>query len=109
MPFQFHLRHYSNYENVVKGLESIKKEKEFDNQLSALKKENENSLFKISNHLYLVSNSGWIKIESEKDPISLNNKKVIPANQLISTIKRSDIKGMTPVDSKIARLLIYTK
>lgn len=98
-----------SYESVVKGLESIKTKKEFDDQLSELKKGNENSLFKISNHLYIVSNTGWIKIESDKDPISLNNKKVILANQLNSSIKRADIKEMTPVDSKNARFLIYTK
>jgi|GEM_PF-1223087 len=98
-----------NYEEALKGFGSVRAEKKFEDQLSDLKKGNENSLFKISNHFYLVSNTGWIKIGSDTDPVSLNNKKVVLANQLNSHIKRADIKGMTPVDSKDAKFLIKTK
>jgi len=98
-----------NYERVIKGLESIKIQKDFADQISELKKGNENSFFKISENLYIVSNTGWIKIKSDTDHVSINNKKVVLANQLNSLIKRSDINGMTPVDSKDAMFLIHTK
>ncbi len=98
-----------SFESVMKGFEDIKSEKKFDDQLSALKKGNENSFFKISNQSYIVSNSGWIKIKSDTENISVDNIKVILANELNSSIKRSDIKGMTPVESNEATVLINTK
>ncbi|MEO7119477.1 MAG: hypothetical protein ABIY62_00185 [Ginsengibacter sp.] len=98
-----------SFESVMKSFEDIKSEKKFDDQLSALKKGNENSFFKNSNQSYIVSNSGWIKIKSDTENISVDNIKVIPANELNSSIKRSDIKGMTPVESNEATVLINTK
>lgn len=98
-----------NYQMVIKGFESIKSKKAFEDELTDLKRGNENVLFKLSNGLYIASNTGWIKIGSDTDHISLNNKKVVEAKELNSLIKRSDIKGMTPVELKNAKFLIYTK
>jgi hypothetical protein len=56
-----------------------------------------------------VDSNGWIALNSDKDLVSIDNKQVVSADKLNSIVKRKNIKGMTPVDSKDAKFLIRTK
>lgn len=97
------------YENVLHHFDKVKLEKEFNDKLATSKAGNENVLIKIDDQFYIVDRTGWIKINSEKDPISIDGERVLTADKLNSTIKRKDVKGMTPLDSKEAKFAIYTK
>jgi hypothetical protein len=98
-----------SYENVLHHFEKVKLEKQFNDKLAGSKAGNENVLIKIDDQLYIVDSTGWIKIDSEKDLISIDGERVLTADKLNSTIKRKDVKGMTPLDSKEAKFAIYTK
>ena len=98
-----------SYNNVLSNFEKVKKEKDFNDKLDKAKAGNDNVLISIDDQLYIVDNTGWIRINSAKDFISINNAQVLTADQLNSSIRRKDIKGMTPVDFKEAKFAIYTK
>lgn len=97
------------YGNVLKNFDSVKTGKTFDDKLSEAKAGNQDVLIKIDNKLYIIDKTGWIAISSAKDSILINKKQLIIADQLNSTIKRKDIKSMTPLNAKNTRFAIYTK
>lgn len=103
------IRNDLGYDNVLRHFDKVKVEKEFNDKLADSKAGNENVLIKINDQFYIVDNTGWIKISSEKDLISIDGERTLTADKLNSIIKREDIKGMTPVDSKDAKFAIYTK
>jgi hypothetical protein len=98
-----------NYDNVLSGFEKVKTEKEFEKTLAEAEKGNEDVLFKIHNEYYIADNTGWIKLNSNKDVIRINKKKEIIASEINSVVKRKDIKSMTPVNSGHAKFEIYTR
>lgn len=97
------------YNNVLKNFDSVKAGKTFDNKLTEAKAGNQDVLIKVDDKLYIVDKTGWIAISSNKDSILINNKQLVIADQLNSTIKRKDVKSMTPLNAKNTRFAIYTK
>jgi len=97
------------YEDVLKGFTKVNAEKEFNDKLSAAKSGNENTLVKIDDQYYIVDTGGWIKLNSDKDSIYLNNKDLVIADKLNITIKRNKIKGMSPLNTKPVKFVIYTR
>ena len=95
-------------QDVQDYIKSVKNRIEFDKKIKNAKKGNEKIFFKINNSYYLVNNSGWIKLESNNDLVSINDYQNIPASQLNQFLKRKDITGMTPVSDKTASYAIYT-
>ncbi len=98
-----------SYNNVFAGFTKVQEQKNFDRELAKAKEGNENVLIQYNDNFYIVNDFGWIQINSDQDLISINDKKNIVASQLNATVKRKDIKGMTPVESKDAKFAIYTK
>lgn len=98
-----------DYSNVLKNFDSVKAGKTFDNKLKEAKAGNQDVLIKVDDKLYIVDKTGWVAISSAKDSILINNKQLVIADQLNSTIKRKDIKSMTPLNAKNTRFAIYTK
>jgi hypothetical protein len=98
-----------SYENVLKGFDKVKSQKSFNDKLANAKAGNENVLIQIDGEFYIVDSTGWIKLNSDKDLVSIDDTKVISADKLNSTIKRKDVTWMTPVDSKEAKFAIHTK
>lgn len=97
------------YDNVSANVHKVKEQKEFNDKLANAKAGNQNTLIRVNNKFYIVDNSGWIQLNSDKDLISIDGLQVLAADHLNATIKRKDIKGMTPVDDKEAKFAIYTK
>jgi len=97
------------YDNVLKGFDKVRKDRDFENKLEAAKAGNENVLVQVEGKYYIVDSNGWIELHSDKDMVSIDNKQIVSADKLNSTLKRKNIKGMTPVDSKDAKFLIHTK
>lgn len=97
------------YNSVLNYFSKVKEEKEFNDQLTQAKAGNEKVLVQISGKFYIIDSNGWIQINSDKDAILINDKQVLIADQLNATIKRKDVKWMTPIDSKQARFAIHTR
>ncbi len=98
-----------SYKAINENFRDIKERVNFKNKVTIAKEGNEDVFFKIDNNFYIINNTGWIKIYSKDDLISINGKKDIPATEINSLIKRKDVKGMTPTDSKKVPFAIYMK
>jgi len=86
-----------------------KYDKLVNSELSAAKAGNQDVLVKVDNKFYMVDETGWIVISSDKDSILINKKQLVIADQLNGTIKRKDIKWMTPLNAKNTKFAVYTK
>ena len=86
-----------SYASVLSGFDKVKAEKVFNDKLANAKAGNQHVLIQIDNQLYIVDNSGWIKINSEKNTILLNGSTLLSADKLNATIKRKSIRSMTPL------------
>ena len=66
----------NNYDSVKSGLEVVLEKLNFEKKIEKLKKGNHHIFFNLDGKFYVVSNTGWIEINSENDLISLNGKKM---------------------------------
>lgn len=98
-----------DYNNVLKNFDKVKTGRTFDDKLSKAKAGNQDVLIKIDDKYYIVNKTGWIALSSDKDSILVNKKQLVIANQINGTIKRKDVKWMTPLDAKNTKFAIYTK
>lgn len=90
------------YDEMKKGFSSVKGELDFEKKIENVKKNNSLLVHKIDNDYYLISDSGWIKMNSENDKIIVNGDKIFSANEINAQIKRSRVRGMSPILSKNA-------
>ncbi len=90
------------YDEMKKGFSSVKDELDFEKKIENVKKNNSLLVHKIDNDYYLISDSGWIKMNSENDKIIVNGDKIFSANEINAQIKRSRVRGMSPILSKKA-------
>ena len=97
-----------SYANVADNFSNAKAERMFDNKIAEAKAGNQNVLIQVDGAYYIADESGWIKLNSVKDSVSIDNKRVVAADELNAIVKRSDVKGMTPVNSQKAKFAIYT-
>lgn len=98
----------TSFPNVKKNFESVKEEVMLENKIANAKKGNEHVFFEIDHTFFLVNESGWIKLATREDKISIDGTKVVPASQLNTIVKRKKVKGMTPVVSEEAVVRIRT-
>ena len=87
-----------SYESIQEKLFLIEKQHKFNQKLEDAKNGNQNIYFEIDYTSYLVSNSGWIKINSKNDLISIDDNRNILAFQLNGILERKQITGMTPLE-----------
>jgi hypothetical protein len=97
-----------SYDNVYNNFNKVRAEKLFNNQLESAKAGNEKVFIQIEGNFYLVNKSGWIRVNSEKAMVSINDEKQLPAHELNAVTKRKQIKWMTPVQGKEEAFAIYT-
>ena len=95
-------KNYKSYDEVKDGFYAIKGELDFDKRVEDIKKNNDEFFFKIDNDYYLINNSGWIKLNSENDKIIVNGDKIFSAKEINLYVKRSCVRGMSPVQLKNA-------
>lgn len=91
---------FNNFENTVEKLR-------FNNSINDLRKSSQKSFFDINNSYYLISNTGWIKLQSPKDSIYIDRLKKIPAENINSAIQRKDIKDILHTDSGEINITTY--
>lgn len=88
-----------SYESVYANFVKTERQFEFNKKIERAKKDNQDIVIEIDDNLFLVSDTGWIKVNSKNDVIAIDNKKFIPVSLVNKVLKRSDIKGMTPLNS----------
>ena len=93
---------YTNYESIQDRFSFVKEELDFEKKIENMKKNNSLLVHKIDNDYYLISDSGWIKMNSENDKIMVNGDKIFSVDEINSQVKRSRVKGMSPIQSKNA-------
>jgi hypothetical protein len=93
---------YTTYDEIRNRFSLVKEELDFEKKIENAKKNNSLLVHKIDNDYYLINDSGWIKLNSEDDKIIVNGDKIFSANEINSQIKRSRVKGMSPILSKNA-------
>jgi BlaR1 peptidase M56 len=93
---------YITFDEIQKGFSPIKEDLDFEKKIENAKRNNSLLVHKIDNDHYLISDSGWIKLNSEDDKIIVNGDKIFSANEINSQIKRSRVRGMSPILSKNA-------
>jgi hypothetical protein len=98
-----------SYAVVNQKFESVKAEIALEEKIENEKKGNDKVFFEIDNGFYIVNKSGWIKLKTKEDRISINGEKVVSALQINSLVKRKSVKGMTPIVSDISSVMIKTQ
>ncbi|WP_345766729.1 MULTISPECIES: hypothetical protein [Chryseobacterium] len=96
-------------DSVIAGLIKVKEKTYFSKKIETAKKDNQQVLFKIDSEYYLINDGGWLKIASPDELISIDGKQTVKASEINSVIKRKQIKGMSPSESKEYSYEIYTK
>jgi len=99
----------SSYENVYNNFHKIEEKNNFNNKIEIAKSGNENVFFKIDDSVYLISNTGWLKLKSNDDLISIDGNKTIVASKVNKILKRKYVVRMTPVEYKDYSYEISTK
>lgn len=99
-----------SYASVSNRFSEVKEKRAFYHKLEKAKANNEKAFFQIDNTFYLANSTGWIKLHSDKDLVSINDTQIIPANQLNATISRKNIIGMTPLEpTMVAQFAVHTR
>lgn len=98
-----------SFDSVLSGFRAVKEKLDFKNKIEAAKSNNQKVFFEIGSEYYLISNGGWLKISLPEDLISIDKNRIVKASEINSFIKRKQIKGMSPVDSKGYSYEIYIR
>lgn len=85
------------YEQVLQGFIKVRESRVLENQLAHAREGNQKVFIQLDDAAYLVSNSGWIKLNSADDKVRVDDK-TVAANQLNDVLKRGQIKWMSPVE-----------
>lgn len=110
-PFSELFTNISNntYESVKSGLEVVLEKLNFEKKIENLKKGNNHIFFNLDGKFYVVSNTGWIEINSENNHILLNGKKDVLANDLNNLLGRNKIKNMSTTAKASYSVEIFTE
>ncbi|PAW92872.1 hypothetical protein CKK33_04955 [Mucilaginibacter sp. MD40] len=96
------------YEQVLQGFIKVRESRVLETQLAHARQGNQKVFIQLDDAAYLLSNSGWIKLNSADDKVRVDDK-IVAANQLNDALKRGQIKWMSPVDEQHAKFAIRTK
>ncbi|MCA0958254.1 M56 family metallopeptidase [Muricauda ruestringensis] len=97
-----------DYKTIFTNYTEVKKDFVLAQKIEASKKGNQNVFMQIDKGFYILSDS-WIRLDSKRDLVLINDETIVPANTLNSIIKRNQIIGMTPLGpGNKANYVIYT-
>lgn len=98
-----------SYSSIYKNKIHIEKELTFNQKLENTKRKTSDIVIEVDGSLYLVSSTGWLKLNSPNDIIAVNDNTNIIASNLNGYITRSSIKSMSPLeDYDNSDFAIYT-
>tara|TARA_R110002072_G_scaffold302796_1_gene488811 strand:+ start:4070 stop:4732 length:663 start_codon:yes stop_codon:yes gene_type:complete len=99
----------TSYENVLEGFEVVKEKVNFRKKMHQALEGNQDVFFQVDGNFYIVSDTGWIKLKSEEELISINGNKIVSGKEINDVIKRNNITGMSPSESENMDYIIYTR
>ena len=103
----------TSYESAMEGLNFVKekldKKISFNKKMKLALAGNQDSFIEVDGNYYIVSNTGWIKINSDQDLISVNNNELIKAAKMNTFLERKDIGNMSTTASKETAAVVYTR
>lgn len=91
------------------GFKAVSGKTDFSKKIETVKKDNQQIFFKIGPEYYLINNGGWLKLASPEELISIDRKQMVKTSEINSFIKRKQITGMSPSESKEYSYEVYTK
>lgn len=98
-----------SYEAILSQYAPIKARIAFNQKINSIRKNNQQTVIEIDQDYYLINNTGWIKLNSPKELIIINDKKIVPASELNKHVYRNEVTGMTPLEeTNKAHFAIYT-
>lgn len=106
---QFYLSNDTSFKSVSNKFENVLEKLKFNNTIKNFKKENQNSFFEINKSYYLISDTGWLKLDSSKSLININLLKKIPAENINSSLKRQEIKDIIHTEDGEIQIVTYKK
>ncbi|WP_452225605.1 hypothetical protein [Lacinutrix chionoecetis] len=99
----------TSYEGVLAGFENIKEKVSFRKKMQQASEGNQEVLLEVEGSFYIVSETGWIELNTVEELISINGNKAVTAKELNALVKRNNITGMSPSNSEKTDYIIYTK
>ena len=91
------------------ALRRLRKKQISVKKIETAKKDNQQIFFKIGPEYYLINNGGWLKLASPEELISIDGKQTVKTSEINSFIKRKQITGMSPSESKEYSYEVYTR
>ena len=98
-----------SYDSVMAGFRAVKEKTDFSKKIETAKKDNQQIFFKIGPEYYLINNGGWLKLAFPEELISIDGKQTVKTSEINSFIKRKQITGMSPSESKEYSYEVYTR
>ena len=103
----------TSYESALEGLnfvkEKLNKKISFNKKMKRALMGNQDSFIEVDGNYYIVSNSGWLAINSDQDLIWVNQNELIKAEKMNTLLQRKDIGNMSTIVAKETAAVIYTK
>ena len=96
-----------SFKNISNNFEIVLEKLRFKNTINNLKKDNQNSFFEINESYYLISDTGWLKLESPKSLINIDLSKKIIAENINISLKRKEIKDIVNTEDGEVRIVTY--
>lgn len=98
-----------SYDGMYEGLQPVKDKIRMENMLEAAKADNQDILFTVNGSYYLMSDTGWLKINSPDELVSIDGQQPMKASAINPLLKRKQIRRMTSSGSGALFYELYTK
>lgn len=99
----------TTYEGVLAGFEVVKEKVNFSKKMQYASEGNQDVFLEVEGDFYIVSDTGWIKLNSEEELISINGNKTVTGLELNKLINRSSITGMSPSKADKMDYIVYVE
>lgn len=96
----------ASYDLILSDFQEFKEKIYFNTKVQQKLKENQDVFLQIDGNYYVVSETGWIKLNSEKDLVAIDNNVIITADKINSILKRKEIRSMSTSDSDKFSIII---
>lgn len=104
---QYFLNNDNSFNSVSTNLESVLQKLKFNNTINVIKKENQNSFFEINKSYYLVSDTGWLKLDSPESLINIDLDEKVQAKNINHSLQRKNIKDILHTESGEIKIVTY--
>ena len=98
-----------SYDSVYEELKHVKDKIRMDNTLEAAKAGNQHIFFTVNSSYYLMSDTGWLKLNSPDELVSIDGQQPVKASAVNLLLKRKQIRRMMPSEDGALSYELYTR